>query len=157
MTRSTGHSHVKTMATIKRAGSASKVSRPTSIEIVREATFVRLTADNAILVDRGDDVEISLIVHEKRVFSRDLSGDAPLAMAGGKYNLGPSLVEIGKVRITPEVAVNLAMSILAEAIESDRINLEAFKDTIQSMIETSPEVKPPTAPARKSLKRPNKP
>ena len=110
----------------------------TTLPISRDRNFVRLTADDVVVVDRGPDLELSFLIHER--FPTEISPeDGLFGTLDGDYLMKAGISEIGKVRLQPNAAVSLAMNILDTSASAGRINIPAFMSAIERMVASAEE------------------
>lgn len=131
------------MAESEKVGSTDQViegaENGAKIPISREPSFVRLTADSTLVVDRGPDMEISLLIHERAPKHMTTDENRSFVELDGEFGMELNLVEIGKLRMLPPTAVNLAMNILHSNVQAGRLNLEGFRNSIDEMLEEAGE------------------
>lgn len=103
------------------------------IPITRENSFARLTADSTLAVDRGPDVEVSLLVHERTPVGIKPEPESAFVNLDGEFAMRFSVVEIGKVRLSHSTSVNLAMNLLQQSIAAGHVNREGFDKAVSEM------------------------
>ncbi|TRD12310.1 hypothetical protein FGU71_10840 [Erythrobacter insulae] len=116
---------------------STKETEALPVPISREATFARMAADSVLVIDRGPDVELSLLIHERSPTEMLPEPDSAFVNLDGEFTMKLNLVEIGKVRISAATSINLAMNILHSNIQAERLNIDGFKKSIDDMIENA--------------------
>ncbi|HEX8127222.1 MAG TPA: hypothetical protein VF548_16725 [Allosphingosinicella sp.] len=113
-----------------------KSSTPTdkALRIVRPATFVRLLADDAVVVDLGRDIEIACITVGSPLTRQVTIPSEDSDIVRSQIETSDELSEVGRVRMPPFVALNAAMNILDNLIGSDQVDIEALKQAIDGII-----------------------
>lgn len=119
------------------AGDEESAVEMPNFSISRDPSFVRLSPDSGLVVDRGPDLEISLLIHERRPSQMKPEPDSPFTELDGEFSMSVNIVEIGKVRLLPNASVNIAMNILHSNIQAGRVNVEGFRKSIEDMIKSA--------------------
>lgn len=97
-----------------------------TLPIVRDPTFVRITADQTLVIDRGSEVEIAMLVQ----------GPDPISFGNGgkrdgkmhyRVQMSASYSEVARIRMDHEPAVGMAMNIVRQNLEAGRIDVAAFR------------------------------
>lgn len=103
------------------------------ITIERDQNFVRITADDIIIVNRPRDIQISLLaegpepISQTKEFRKD----------GGsiqEVDLQSGFTELARVGLPHGIAFNLAMNILEAALKSGRVKVPPFRKRFLAMI-----------------------
>jgi hypothetical protein len=107
---------------------------PNQYKVERDSTYVRLAPDNVLVVDRDEDLELNLLVHERRPISLKQAADTPFGTAGGDFKMLMQLVEIANVRIPRDIALNMALTIIDANMENMSIDIPKFRSIIDDII-----------------------
>ena len=97
--------------------------------------FVHLVADAVIVLDLGRDVELALTRITSRPVERHEVKDEESERYRIKFEAG--VAEVARVRMAPEVAIQLAMQVLLKMIDDDRIDVAALQKMIGEISEKS--------------------
>ncbi|MBI0477490.1 hypothetical protein D9601_19325 [Sphingomonas sp. MA1305] len=103
--------------------------------IDRDPGFVRLSADNVVVIDRYADIELALIAHGPEPdVQQVIRGENGGLSETGDTRLRTSFTELGRVRIYPPTAINMAMNIIEKSLQQNRINIPGFRAAIDALI-----------------------
>jgi hypothetical protein len=103
---------------------SAKSKAPLRIPVVRDSTFCRIYADYTLLVRSDKDIELVCLQA-----GAGLIGLLP-SENGTALDFEDGLTEIARIRMGWSSAVELAMNILAQGIESGRINKAILLDNL---------------------------
>jgi hypothetical protein len=98
--------------------------------VVRDSTFVRLFADNVIAQNLGRDIELCLIQFGGHL-THYLDSDTE-----GSVKHSNTVTEAGRVRFAWPIAVNLAMMILSQGVNTGLIDGDKLIQRLQEEIDT---------------------
>lgn len=129
-------------------GAQSAEADSEGIPIIRDPSFVRLAPDMTLIIDRGRDIEIAMLVQ----------GPDPAFQAAGKtltesYEMSEtrmraSYSEIGRVRLTAGQTLNLAMNVIEANLKAGRVNVVGFRTALEALLAAfSDESDTPVGPA----------
>lgn len=102
-----------------------------AVPIERDANFVRISADAALVIDRGFGHELSFVVHGPDPETQFVDENGTLV----SVSLQPSFTEVGRVRLTAPTALQMAMTVIEQSIERGRIEIEGFREAVNDMLD----------------------
>jgi hypothetical protein len=114
---------------------AEQPSNAKTLAISRDANFVRIAADDVIVVHRPHDVQISLIVEGPDPVRQALPGARENGFSIQEVHLKPSFTEIGRVGLPPKRAFSMAMNIVEAAIEAGQVPIASFRERFLAMLD----------------------
>lgn len=97
-------------------------NEPKGVRAVRDAAFVRISADVSLAQHIGNEVDIALMV--RQIVYKDIimgAEEQPVEVVGGR-----TLAEVARLRMPLESSANLALNILRECAVSGLLSLEGF-------------------------------
>jgi hypothetical protein len=105
-----------------------KRSRPEAI-VTRDSSFQRAVADKVVAFDLGRDVEVSFLqggpIIQKLV---------DLDEKNEQLQLTGSLTELVRVRLSPSVALNMAINVISTLTDAGKIKKGPLRDAILQML-----------------------
>lgn len=108
---------------------------PQLLPITRDASFVRIVADDIIVVHRGGDVRISLIVEGPEPMKQSLPGKRENGFVVQEVQMAPSFTEIARVGLPSGIAFSMAMNIIEAAVEARSIKIEMLRKRFLAMLD----------------------
>jgi hypothetical protein len=105
-----------------------KVGQKTETQIVRDNLFARFSADNAICINLGADLEVAFLA-----ISPEIAAQVQ-AENGAAIQIKSSFVETARLRCNRAGAVTIAMSILHTLVSQDIVDKGGLKSQIEEMI-----------------------
>lgn len=127
------------MVTTKQS-TAPRSNRPKpriDIPVERDTNFARITADTTVVVTRQRDVQITLLVRETvpTAFGQSAASKLPGASNSQKVELTNTITELGRVRLNPAAAFNMAMTIISDAVASGRLTDSFVRKAVIGMLD----------------------
>jgi hypothetical protein len=126
---------------------------PSLLPVTRDAGFVRIAADDVIVVHRKGDVQISLIVEGPEPIKQAMPGRRKNGFQVQEVQLAHSFTEIARVGLPSGKAFSMAMNIVEAAVEAGKVPVGVFRDRFLAMLEehekTGVQTTKPPAPRRK--------
>lgn len=105
--------------------------------IVRDANFVRMVADQVVVMDFGRDIEFALLsINNPVIGISQVQGESG-EVIGEKIESRREWLEAGRVRMPPVVALNAAMNVISRMIADDQLDVDALRKSIEEMIENA--------------------
>jgi hypothetical protein len=103
----------------------------TPVQVVREPSFVRMAADEAVVIDLGDDFEISFLSNSPII--------AQITRLPGqqKIDFHPTSSELARVRISASDAISMAMNVIERSISKNFLKNDLFLEHITNLVRNS--------------------
>lgn len=105
------------------------------LPIARDANFVRIAADDIIVVHRGRDVQISLIAEGPEPSAQALPGGQQSGFAIQEVQVVGSFTEIARVGLPPATAFSMAMNIVETALAAGNVPIGPFRERFLAMLD----------------------
>jgi hypothetical protein len=117
-----------TQPPVEQSGSAQ------ALPINRDGRFVRIAADDIIVIQRLLDVQISLIAEGPDPVEQDMPGRKLNGFPVQEVQFEHSYTEIARVGLPSAKAFSMAMNIIENAVESGRISIPVLRDRFLAML-----------------------
>jgi len=108
---------------------------PRMLPVNKDSSFVRISADDIIVVHRKRDVLISLIANGPEPIEQALHGRPENGAAVQKVHLKQSFTEIARVGLPAAIAFNMAMNIIEAAVQNRNVPIEQFRVRFLAMLD----------------------
>lgn len=112
---------------------ASKRDLEHEIPIVRDATFTRVTADQALVVNLGREYELAFLQNSPQIKTMTIVLQDEGGMSG--FERDSVMTEVVRVCISSDGAAQMAMHILQSLIRANQVINEMVLKSVQEMIE----------------------
>ena len=100
--------------------------------IVRDATFTRVVADSALIMNLGRDYDLAFLQHSSEPRSiAFLNNEGKMGVRSTSTGV---VNEVVRVRMSPESASQMAMQILDALIKANQVVNEMVLENVQKMI-----------------------
>jgi len=108
---------------------------PQLLPVTRDAGFVRIAADDIIIVHRARDVQISLIVEGPEPIRQAVPGKRINGFNVQEVQLAHSYTEIARVGLPSGRAFSMAMNIVEAAVQGGNVPVRDFRDRFLAMLD----------------------
>jgi hypothetical protein len=108
------------------------------VDVARDITFSRHSADIGLAIDLGRDIEISFLQFGPNVKARVVSGESESDAEG--YEFGPGATEVARIRMAPPSILQMSFLFLDTLLESNKANKEKLREYMEKMFDNYPDV-----------------
>lgn len=115
--------------------SGDQPSNTKTLVITRDPSFVRIAADDVVVIHRERDVQISLIVDGPDPVRQALPGARANGFSVQEVHMKPSFTEVGRIGLDPKTAFSMAMNIVEAAIEARQVPIASFRERFLAMLD----------------------